>query len=129
MRKIKLIVVVCLVSVCVFGQSDSTNVGNINGQIQTVLLPDIFNLLGSFGINLTPFAGIIAALIMWIIRKVEKSTILKNHETIVNSMNFKNDLDKREVINDLKAAGQDTSLPMHHLSFYNKLINKIENTF
>lgn len=62
---------ICLLPFFSNSQTDSTAIA-VNNTIQTIVLPGVFNILGSFGIKITPFASLLTGIIMWLIRYFEK---------------------------------------------------------
>lgn len=81
--------------------SDS-DIGQINSEIKTVVLPAIFNLLGKVGINVTPFAGLLSILLMLLIRFIEKRIMKDRHAATLE-----------EIVNDVSPHGKQP-ITEHH---------------
>lgn len=102
------------IAVC---QSDSIpviNYDSMNTDIKTVVLPSVFNLLGNFGVNITPFAGLISVTIMFIIRYFEKKKLKE---------------DTARQIRNVVVAGYQSgtpSMPLVHENALKKIIDKLE---
>jgi hypothetical protein len=106
-----------LLSGFLFCQTDSSDVvyyENLNMDVKTVILPSLFNLLGTWGINITPFAGLISIAVVFILRHYEKKKLKEETAEKIRSV----------VVSGYSKASQP--IPEVHQHALRKIIDKLE---